>query len=94
LYDAFFEERDLIPDGQFREIRLEDLERSPVARLRELYERLGIPGFEAFQPSLENYVSANSGYRKNEYGKLSASLRKEISKAWRRGFDEWNYPCD
>ena len=94
LYDAFFEERDLIPDGRLHEIRFEDLERDPVAQLRGLYEALDIPGFEAFRPSLEDYVSANSGYRKNEYQKLPASLRAEISQAWRRSFDEWNYPCD
>ena len=94
IYDAFFEERDLIPDGQFHEIRFEDLERDPVAQMRGLYEGLGIPGFQAFRPSLENYVSANSGYRKNEYQELPAALRAEISQAWRRSFDEWNYPCD
>jgi omega-hydroxy-beta-dihydromenaquinone-9 sulfotransferase len=94
LYDAFFEERDLIPDGQFHEIRFEDLERDPVTEIRRLYESLGIPGFEAFRPSLEDYVSANSGYRKNAHEELPASLRREISQAWRRGFDEWNYPCD
>jgi hypothetical protein len=92
--DAFFEERDLIPDGQFHEIRFEDLERDPVAEMRGLYERLGIPGFEAFRPALENYVRSNSNYRKNEYQKLPSSLRREISQAWRRSFDEWNYPCD
>jgi len=94
LYDAFFEERDLIPDGQFHEIRFEDLESDPVTEIRRLYESLGIPGFEAFRPSLEDYVSANSGYRKNAYEGFPASLRREISQAWRRGFDEWNYPCD
>jgi omega-hydroxy-beta-dihydromenaquinone-9 sulfotransferase len=94
LYDAFFEERDLIPDGQFHEIRFEDLESDPVAELRGLYENLGIPGFETFRPSLENYVSTNSSYRKNAYQELPASLRREISQAWRRSFDEWNYPCD
>jgi hypothetical protein len=94
LYDAFFEERDLIPDGQFHEIRFEDLERDPVAQMRGLYEHLGIPDFEAFRPSLENYVSARSSYRKNEYQQLPASLRTEISQAWRRSFDEWNYACE
>lgn len=94
IYDAFFEERDLIPDGQFHEIRFEDLERDPVAELRGLYESLGIPGFETFRPSLENYVGANSGYRKNAYEELPASLRREISQAWRRSFDEWDYPSD
>jgi omega-hydroxy-beta-dihydromenaquinone-9 sulfotransferase len=94
MYDAFFEERDLIPDGRFHEIRFEDLERNPVAQVRELYESLGIPGFEAFRPSLENYVRSNSGYRKNEYEELPAPLRTELSQSWRRSFDEWNYPCD
>jgi hypothetical protein len=94
LYDAFFEGRDLIPDGQFHEMRFEDLERDPVAEIRRLYESLGIPGFEAFRPSLEDYVRSNSGYRKNAYEELPASLRAEISQAWRRSFDEWNYPCD
>ena len=94
IYDAFFEERDLIPDGQFHEIRFEDLERDPVAQIRGLYESLGIPGFETFRPSLENYVGDNSGYRKNAYEELPASLRREISQAWRRSFDEWDYPSD
>jgi omega-hydroxy-beta-dihydromenaquinone-9 sulfotransferase len=94
IYEAFFEEKDLIPDGQFHEIRFEDLERDPVAQMRGLYERLGILGFEMFRPSLENYVRSNSSYRKNAYEELPASLRTEISQAWRRSFDEWNYPCD
>ena len=94
LYDAFFEERHLIPDGQFHEMRFEDLERDPVAEIRSLYESLGIPGFEVFRPALEDYVRANSSYRKNEYQKLPSSLRREISQAWRRSFEEWNYPCD
>ena len=94
LYEAFFEERDLVPDGRFYEIRFEDLESDPVAELGRLYESLGIPGFEVFRPALEDYVRSNSSYRKNEYQKLTASLRREVSQSWRRSFDEWNYPCD
>jgi len=94
LYNAFLEEKDLIPKGHFHEIRLEDLERDPVGEIRRLYEGLGIPGFEAFRPSLEDYVGAGAGYRKNEYQELPPSLRAEISQAWRRSFEEWNYPCD
>jgi hypothetical protein len=94
LYDAFFEERDLIPDGRFHEIRFEDLERDPVAEIRRLYESLNIPGFETFRPALEDYVRSNSSYRKNDYQELPASLRREILRSWRRSLDEWNYPCD
>jgi omega-hydroxy-beta-dihydromenaquinone-9 sulfotransferase len=94
MYDAFFEERDLIPDGQFHEIRFEDLERDPVAQLRELYERLGIPGFEEFEPSLKQYVGSVSGYRKNEFPELPTGLREKIAQAWERSFEEWGYPRD
>jgi hypothetical protein len=94
LYDAFFEERGLIPDGQFHEIRFEDLERDPVAQLRKLYERLGITGFEAFRPSLKQYVGSVSGYRKNEFPELPTGLREKIAHAWERSFEEWGYPRD
>ena len=50
LYDAYFEERDLIPDNQFHEIRFEDLERDPVAQTRGLYESLGIPDSRSSGP--------------------------------------------
>jgi hypothetical protein len=94
MYDAFFDERPLIPEGRFHEIRFEDLERDPVAQMRGIYEHLGIPGFEEFRPSLETYVRSRSSYRKNEYQTLPTSLRREISQSWRRSFDEWNYACD
>jgi hypothetical protein len=39
-------------------------------------------------------VGARSSYRKNEYQELPPPLRTEISQAWKRSFEEWNYPCD
>ena len=62
--------------------------------MSRLYECLGLPNFEAFRPSLEAYVIANSGYRKNDYPVLSSSLRRDILQAWKRSFDEWNYAFD
>lgn len=91
LYDAFFEEKPLIPEGRFYEVGFEELEKDPVAEVRKIYEHLGIPGFEAFEPALRRYVGSISSYRKNEYQELPAVLRKEILAAWKRSFDEWRY---
>ncbi len=92
MYDAFFEERGLVPSGRFHELKFEDLEKDPLGQLRTLYERLGLPDFEAARPAVEEYVRAQAGYRKNEYPALPARLRGRIAEAWQRNFEEWGYP--
>ena len=93
LYDAFFTERKLIPDGRFHEVRFEELERDLVGQMRRLYEKLGLPDFEALQPKLQRYADSLAGYRKNEFSELDAPRRKKIACAWQRSFDEWHYPA-
>ena len=36
MYDTFFEERGLIPEGQFHEVGYEELEKDPVDQLRRI----------------------------------------------------------
>jgi len=92
LYDAYFDERDLIPDGQRHELAFEDLERDPIGQVRRTYEALGLPGFDVQRPRLEEYVGTLSDYRKNQYPALPADLRGRIQREWRRSFEEWGYP--
>lgn len=92
IYDAFFEERDLIPDGQFHEVRFEELERNPLREVENIYEGLNVPGFTTVQPALQRYLDSIAHYRKNEYLELPASLRCTIARVWHRSFEEWGYP--
>jgi hypothetical protein len=92
LHDAFFEERPLIPAGQFHEIVFEDLERDPIGEVRRTYEALGLSGFERVLPRLSEYVASLADYRKNEYPVLPPELRRRIHAEWRRSFEEWGYP--
>jgi hypothetical protein len=91
MYDTFFEERPLIPDGRFHELSFEELEEDPVGQVRKIYDHLNVPGFDAMQPSLQRYVDSNVNYRKNTYAELSWSLRGEIRRAWQRSFEQWGY---
>jgi hypothetical protein len=91
MYEAFFEERGLIPKGQFHEIGFEELERDPVGQIRALYAGLNLPGFDAVRPALEGYVRSLAGYRKNEHAELAPALRRRIAAAWGRNFAEWGY---
>jgi hypothetical protein len=92
LYDAFFEERGLIPSGHFHEVSFERLECNPVEEMQKLYENLSLPGFNSFRPKLQRYVESVADYRKNEFGELADSLRRKIARSWQRSFEEWHYP--
>jgi hypothetical protein len=91
MYDAFFEERALIPDDRFHEVSFEELEKDPLGQVRRIYDHLNVPDFNAMQPSLQRYVDSNVNYRKNTYPELSSSLRGEIARAWHPSFEQWGY---
>ena len=91
MYDHFFAERALIPAGRYHEVAFEDLERDPVGQLREIYAKLDLPDFGEVETAVRQYVASLSGYRKNEYPELPATLRARIGSAWRRSFEEWGY---
>ena len=92
MYDAFFEERGLIPKGHFHEVGFEDLEHDPVQNMQTLYEALALSDFNVVEGPLRRYVESLAGYRKNTFPELSVELRQRIARDWRRGFEEWGYP--
>ncbi len=65
MYEAFFEERGLIPRGQFHEMSFEQLERDPMGQVKGLYEALNLPDFALCEPTLERYVGSIADYQKN-----------------------------
>ncbi len=91
VYEVFFEERVLIPKDHFHELAFESLEANPVEQLRSMYESFSLPEFGHFEPALQLYLSAISGYEKNSLPELSSDLRSRVSSEWRRCFDEWGY---
>jgi hypothetical protein len=94
MFDAFFEEKSLIPRGQFCEVRYSELETNPVGLVRKIYHELSLPDFSVVQPALSDYVRSLNGYEKNRHIELPDAIRAEIGQKWRRSFDEWGYPLD
>lgn len=92
LYNAFLEDRPLIPEDRFCEIRFDTLERDPESEVRAIYQKLSLPGFSDFQPQLRSYVAALSGYQKNDYPPLDEQDRRRVAEAWSGSFQKWGYP--
>ncbi len=92
VFEVFFEERGLIPKGNFHEIRFEALEADPIRQLRALYETLSLPDFGHVESALRRYLAGLVGYRKNTLPELSHDVRSRVAQEWRRCFEEWGYP--
>jgi len=91
MYDAYFEQRSLIPKGRLCDVGFDPLQRDPVGVVRSIYESLGLGNFEQLQPQLEGYLASITGYQKNRFIDLSGPLRRRIADEWGRSFDEWGY---
>jgi hypothetical protein len=92
VVDSFCDEKVLIPQDRFHEMRFEDLERDPIGQMRRVYEALGLPEFGHVEQAMARYVDSLAGYRKNAYPPLAPELRARIGREWRRSFDCWGYP--
>jgi hypothetical protein len=91
MYDAYFEERRLIPEGRFHELSFADLEQDPVGAMRALYAALQLPEFQEVEQPLRRYLDSVSGYRKNEFPELAPDVRRRVAGEWGRCFEEWGY---
>lgn len=91
MYEAYFEDRPLVPEGQLCEVAFEDLEKDKLGEMRRVYEQLGIPGWGAFRPGLERYVESLRTYEKNRHDGLPAEVCERIRREWSACFDAWGY---
>ena len=92
MYDAFFEQRHLIPSGRLYELSYEQLEQDPEGSVRMIYSALELPGIDQQVASLRNYLTAYTDYPKNSYSAVNNQLRERVARAWVTAFQEWGYP--
>lgn len=92
MYDAYFEDLPLIPNGRLHEVRFDDLERDPVGQIAEVYDALSLDGYTAFEPDLRAYVDSLKGYKKNAFPDLDPATKAIVADRWSRSFDVGGYP--
>jgi hypothetical protein len=91
VYRAFFEQRPLIPSGNFCDVAFANLERDPLEELRRIYDSLALPDFSHAEPAISSYLQSIAGYAKNRFEELPPETREKIANRWGRCFDEWGY---
>lgn len=90
MYAAFERDRATVAPDRLHEIRYEDLVADPVGSLATAYERLGLDGFEAIRPALEDQARSMKRYRTNTY-RHEPAVVAEIARRWRTFIDRYGY---
>jgi len=91
MYEAFFDQKRLIPEGHFHEISFEALEKDPEAEMQELYAALNLPDFRPAVPDRRRYLQSVADYQKTRLADLPAELKQRVARDCRRCFEEWGY---
>jgi hypothetical protein len=86
----FLDEKRLIPQGNLVELRFEEFEAQPLDGLRQVYDGLRLPGFDAAEDRFRDHLASLAGYRKNRYD-LSDDVIRKVEEHWGFAIDRWGY---
>jgi omega-hydroxy-beta-dihydromenaquinone-9 sulfotransferase len=81
IYERVLEDRKLIPEGHYCEVRYEDLVPDLVSGMESVYESLTLGGIDAVRPKLEQYAARKKGYATNKY-QLTDEQRAKVKERW------------
>ncbi len=90
LMHQFLYDKKLIPEKNFIELRFEDLESKPLAKIEKIYNKLDLPGFNSAKLAFERYIEATSGYKKNKH-KIKKDTLEKVKDEWSFTMKKWNY---
>jgi hypothetical protein len=90
LMEAYFEQKERIPKDQLVELRYEDLIKNPLGQVKQIYEKLRLPGFERALPEMQKYLDRQARYKTNVYTN-DTKIIEYVQKNWRSTIERWGY---
>ncbi len=78
MYERFEQDKALIPENQFYQLRYEDLVANPIGELEAIYSKLDLGDFEVARPAVAKYLEGVKNYRTNKY-ELEPELADKIA---------------
>ena len=90
MYRAYKEQKKYVPEGHIYEVKFEDIEKNALDITRDIYEKLGIPGWDEAKDDIEKYINGKKGYKKNKY-QYDPRTVQLVNSHWGEALDEWGY---
>ena len=91
LFDAYFEQRSLVPANRLMEIGFADLDANPLGTIENVYQQLGLPDYSVAQPAISAYVDSLGSYQKNAHREIDPEFKQKVRDRWSHCFEEWGY---
>jgi hypothetical protein len=91
MYDAYLEDRKLIPEGHLCEIRYADLETDMVTQVNAIYEQLQLGDFAPAKAAIQTYSDSVADYQKNTHKPLAQDEKRLVAEAWGPMFEAFGY---
>ena len=90
MMERYLADRDQIPPGNLVEVQYEVLEKRPLDELRRIYDAFALPGGDAAQELVSQYLSSEGEYKKNEFSMTPEDVAK-VEEHWGFAFDAFGY---
>ena len=90
MYDKFDKEIHLIPEGNFVEVKFENLVRNPITELKRIYTTLSLKNFDNAESRIKKYLNSVSDYKPESYT-LSLEDKRKIYSRWYKIIKKWGY---
>lgn len=90
LMTACFAQTHGLPAQELIEIRMEDLETTPLGVLEAIYRQLELPGFDAISGRFTTYLARLGSFPKNRHA-LSAEERAAVRQKLAILYERWDY---
>jgi len=86
----YLEQKNFVPKGNLVELSFDELEENPEDVLKDIYNKLNLPGFEAALPMFSKYLEKMGSYKKNKHFITKEQLQK-VEDEWGFAMDELGY---
>jgi len=90
MMNEFWAQRGSIPDGNYADVRYDDLVGDPLSQLERIYGELGLPDWRDAVPEMERLLGSRRKHRPNRYAD-EVYQRDLVDEQWGFAFDQLGY---
>jgi hypothetical protein len=90
LLKDFQEQKNLIPEKNYIEIRFEDFQKDPFGHIKEVYHFFGLENFEKATPYFKSYLGEQKAHKTTKH-KIHRSQLEKITTRWGFAMKQWKY---
>lgn len=91
LFEAFFEQKKAIPEGQFYELSFEELKKRPYHAIASCYKELNIDLRDDYKEALTVAQENAKSYQMNTHKKLDEKIADQLKREGAKVYKNYNY---